>query len=67
MPTFQFLPTRAQSFDANPTERPSFEDASERTWDLLAVTATMASQLWDHDTGVDSVIEKEKTIDTVRH
>jgi hypothetical protein len=67
MATFKFLPTRAQSFDANPTERPSIEDPSERTWNLLAVTAMMASRLWDHDTGVDSVIEKEKTIDTVRH
>ena len=34
--------------DVDSTERPSFEDPSERVWNLLAMTPTMASQ-WDHD------------------
>ena len=61
-----------RSFDANLTEGPIVEDPSEMIGNLLAVTAAMASQLWDHDTKVDSVLEsnpfqKKKTIDTVRH
>ena len=38
----------------------------ERTWNRQAAIATMASQLSDHDTRADSVLEK-MTIDTVRH
>ena len=38
----------------------------ERTWNRQPAIATIASQLSDHDTRADSVLEK-KTIDTVRH